>query len=157
MSSSRGKEFEAVFRQDWKQVFPDSFLYRLPDMTGGMLGVNNPCDFICFTSPHFFLIECKSHGGASIPFTAMPQYERLLAYKDIKDVHPGFVIWFKDKDKVIWVDIKKAEKIYLDGHKSIQLSMLDKYNLLELPSQKKRVFMTTNYEALVESYQNDII
>lgn len=102
------------------------------------------------------MIECKSHDGASIPFSAMPQYERLLTYKDIKDVHPGFVVWFKEKDTVIWVPIKTAEKIFLEGKKSIQLKMLSDsaYDLYVLPSIKKRVYMDTDYSYLVTDVYN---
>lgn len=52
----------------------------------------NPCDFICFVSGKLFLIECKEHKGASIPFTAISQYSRLLQYKNIPGVYPGVII-----------------------------------------------------------------
>ena len=108
--------------------FPNSFIYRLPDQLSGYLTVSqNPGDFICFTNKRLFLIECKSHDGASIPFTAIPQYERLLNYKNIPDVYPGIVI-----------------------NKSIQLKMFEKnlYNIIEIPSTKKRVFMDSDYTIL---------
>ena len=85
-------------------------------------------------------------------FTAIPQYERLLAYKDIKGVYPGIVIWFKEKDTVIWVPIKEAEKMVKDENKSIKLSMLkeDKYKIIVIPSTKKRVFMDSDYSSLIK-------
>ena len=101
------------------------------------------------------MIECKSHDGASIPFSAIPQYERLLEYKDFENVVPGIVIWFKEKDKIIWVDINTAEKIYNDGNKSIQLKMFtDKtYDLKEIPSIKKRVYLEADYSYIVDLYK----
>lgn len=155
MSLNKGKIFEDKFKQDWKNCFPNTFILRLYDTTNGFTGIANPCDFLCMPSSKLFLIECKSHDGGSIPFSAMPQYERLLEYKDCPNVVGGFIIWFKEKDKVIWCDIWTADKIYKDGHKSIQLSMLTKgtYNLVELPSVKKRVYMETDYTILTSLYE----
>lgn len=150
MGNNQGKAFEEKFRECWKKSLPedDNFIYRLPDQVSGFLNTSqNPCDFICFTNNRLFLIECKSHDGASIPFTSIPQYERLLNHKNKKNVFPGIVIWFKEKDKVLWVPIETAEKIYNDGNKSIQLKMFVNklYNIIEVPSVKKRVFMDSDY------------
>lgn len=153
MAISKGKQFESKFLEDWKLSFPNSFIFRLHDQVSGYkITSQNPCDFICFTNNKLFLIECKSHQGSSIPFTAMPQYERLLAYKDMKDIFAGFMIWFMDNDIVLWVDIQTAEKIYNDGNKSIRLKMFqDKmYNIKEVPSNKKRVFMDSDYTFLIK-------
>jgi len=156
MGINKGKIFEDKFRENWKKCFPKTFIYRLPDqMTGFKLTSQNPCDFLCFPGEVLFMIECKSHDGASIPFAAIPQYERLLEYGHMKNVCPGIVIWFKEKDKVIWVHIDVAEKIYTDGNKSIQLKMLtdNKYDIKELPSVKKRVYLDTDYTYLADLYK----
>ena len=42
----------------------------------------------------------------------------------IPNVHPGVVVWFSEKDTVIWVGIKAMEKMVNDGEKSIGLRML---------------------------------
>ena len=147
-----GKKFEEIFKQNWKKCFPGPFIFRLKDQMSGFLETSgNPCDFICFPSKYLFLIECKEHRGNSIPFTVIPQYERLLNYKDIQNVRPGILIWFSEKDKVIWVSIQEAEKMVLDGKKSISLKMLEEksYNIIEIPSIKKRVFMESDYTILV--------
>lgn len=151
-----GKKFEEIFKQDWKSAFPNTFIFRINDqITGYKITSQNPCDYLCFPKDKLFMVECKSHDGSSIPFTAMPQYERLLAYKDMPNVCAGFVIWFKEKDVVIWADISVVDQIYKDGNKSIQLKMLEKssYNLLVLPSEKKRVYLSTDYSKLLEYYE----
>lgn len=154
---NKGKIFENIFKENWKKCFPKTFCLRLNDSLGGFKNINTPCDFLCFPGDKLFMIECKSHNGASIPFDAIPQYERLLEYKDMKNVHPGIIIWFREKDKVIWVDIKVAEKIFTDGNKSIQLKMLEKnlYDIKELPSVKKRVYLDTDYNYLINLYKGE--
>lgn len=152
MSDNLGKAFENRFRSDWKKTFPGTFVFRLKDqMTGYKETSGNPCDFLCFpNNGKLYMVETKEHKGASIPFVAIPQYERLLAYKDIPNVHPGVVVWFSEKDMVIWVGIKEMEKMVNDGEKSIGLRMLDKslYNIIVLPSTKLRAFMSTDYSIL---------
>ena len=155
MGINKGKIFEDKFRENWKKCFPNTFVFRIVDQVSGFLNTSqNPCDFLCFPGKKLFMVECKSHDGASIPFSAIPQYERLLEYKNFENVVPGIIIWFKEKDKLIWVHINVAEKIFNDGNKSIQLKMLndEKYDLKEIPSVKKRVYLEANYNYLVDLY-----
>lgn len=112
----------------------------------------NPCDFLCFPGKYLFMVECKEHKGASISFSVIPQYERLLDYKDIPDVKAGVVVWFSEKDVIIWVPIKEMEKMVNNGEKSIGLRMLkDKsYNITVIPTEKKRVYLDADYKILME-------
>ena len=147
-----GKKWEVTFEQSWKDAFPEGFIFRLKDqMTGYLETSQNPCDYICFENKHLFLVECKTHKGASIPFTAIPQYDRLLKYKDKKDVLAGAIIWFSEKDSIIWVDINSMEKMINDGEKSIGLRMVKNksYNIIEVPFEKKRVFLFPDCKFLV--------
>lgn len=121
-------------------------------MTGFKQTSMNPCDFVCYVSGKLFLMECKEHLGASIPFSAISQYDRLLAYKGITGVYPGVLVWLSEKDKVFWVPIEEMEKMTLAGEKSVGLKALqDKsYNIVEIPSEKKRVFMESDYSCLLD-------
>ena len=112
----------------------------------------NPCDFLCFPGENkLFMIECKEHKGASIPFTAIPQYERLLEYKDFPGVYPGVMLWLSEKDIVMWIGIKEMEKMVKDGKKSIGIKMLEDtfYNIMIIPSEKKRIYLESDYTSLL--------
>ena len=150
MALNKGKSFEEYFKENWKRCYPGTFLFRLKDQMNGFKETSqNPCDFLAFPEPDkFFMIECKSHKGASIDFNAIPQYERLLHFKDLKDTYPGILIWFYEKDKIYWVPITVAEQIYNSGEKSIGLRHVDEYNLIEIPAVKKRVNMDCNYNEI---------
>lgn len=151
MAKNAGKQFEAKFKADWERSFPNAFLLRLHDLTTGYkVTSQNPCDFIAYNNKQLWLLEIKSHEGSSIPFTAIPQYERLLAYKDLDGVNPYIIIWFRDKDVVWAVHIKEAEKMVLTGEKSIGLRLLGKYDIVEVPSKKKRVFLDSDYSCLIK-------
>lgn len=151
--SSLGKKFEDKFKHDWQRCFPGTWQFRLKDqMTGYKETSQNPCDFLCFPGSRLFMVECKEHLGASIPFSAIPQFERLLEYENIKNVSPGVVIWFSEKDLVIWVSIYTMDQMVKDGEKSIGIRMLKegKYDIKVLPSTKKRLFMDTDYYCLLD-------
>ena len=157
-----GKKFEDRFRKDYKQCFPNTFIYRLPDQQSGYAGggSQNPCDFICYPGSLELMVECKAHKGASIPFSKIPQYERMLDYKGLHKTFPGVVVWFYEKDIVIWVSIDEMEKMVLDGEKSIGLRMLQNkndnekaYNIITIPSTKLRAFMESDYTYLVKQLE----
>ena len=151
-SANKGKSWEDKFRKDGQNCFPDTFVLRLKDqMTGYKETSGNPCDFLCFPGNNqLFMVECKEHKGASIPFTAIPQYERLLEYKDCPHTFPGVMLWLSEKDKVMWISIQEMEKMVQDGKKSIGLKMLKEksYNIIEIPSVKKRVYLDSDYTIL---------
>ena len=97
MAINKGKQFEDRFRLDWKRCFPGTLIFRIPDQISGFKQTSqNPCDYFAFKSGKLFMVECKSHEGASISFSAIPQYVRLLQYKDLENVYPGSLIWFRD-------------------------------------------------------------
>jgi len=124
----------------------------------GYQGIAGVSDFINYKYPYIYLIDCKSHNGNTVSFSDFAQYERMLEYKDIPGLYAGTVIWFVERDKVVWVPIQTWEKIKLEGGKSFNIKMLDNpdYECLDLPSRKKRVFMETNYSALIDYYENKI-
>lgn len=152
-----GKAFEDRVKRDWLRCFPETLCYRLPDQQSGYAGGggSNPCDFFCFTGNELLMIECKAHAGMSIPFTAIRQYDKMLGYKNLKNVYPGVLVWFYEKDTIIWVSIEEMEKMVTDGEKSIGLRMMKenypkKYRIIEVPATKLRTFMEADLNYLVE-------
>ena len=157
-----GKKFESRFEKDYQRCFPGTLCYRLPDQQAGYAGEggSNPCDFLCYPGDCVLMVECKAHKGASINFNKIPQYERQLKYKGNYKTFPGVVVWFYEKDTVIWVSIEEMEKMVLDGEKSIGLRMIDEkkpykkmYNIITIPSQKLRTFMESDYNYLVNKLE----
>lgn len=156
-----GKKFEDRFKQDYQRCFPGTLLYRLPDQMSGYKETSgNPCDFLAYPGDCILMVECKAHKGVSIPFSAIPQYERMLDYKNLYKTNIGVVVWFYEKDIVVWVSIEEMEKMVLDGEKSIGLRMIDSkkpykkaYNIITIPSKKLRTFMETDYNYLVKGLE----
>ena len=118
-------------------------------MSGYRYTSSNICDFICFNNKILFLIELKSHKGASLPFENITQYEKLKAKVGIPGVRVGVVLWLYEKDIVMYIPISTIIKMKADGKKSVGLKAIQEgYNIKIIPSQKKRVFMDSNYSCL---------
>lgn len=151
MAQNKGKQFESRFRQNWLETVDDSVCYRLYDVQAGFKGVSNVGDFLCYKYPNFFIIDCKSKKGGTLPFSDIRQYEKMLEYKGISGVYTGVIIWFYEKDIVCWVPIETLEQIYKEGKKSFNIKMLDDHNYkcYNIPSKKLRTFMNTDYLELV--------
>ena len=118
----------------------------------GYMGQRNVGDFICYKYPLMFIIDCKSIQGNTLPFSDLRQYDQMLEYKNIKGVRIGFVVWFVDHDKVLWIPVQTMEKIQKEGLKSYNIRKMfdnDDYPVLEIPSYKLRTFMKSNYSELI--------
>ena len=139
-----GKAFEEQFKENWKKSFPEGDITRLYDVTGGYLNVSNVSDFIGYSYPNMFYIECKVHKGASIPFTNITQYDKLLKKSGIKGVRAGVVLYLYEKFKVLYIPVKTIEQ------KSVGLKAIEEgYRIIEIPSTKLKVFMDSDYTVLM--------
>ena len=147
MAINRGKQFEDKFKEDFKKI-PESSIDRLYDVMSGYKSIKQIADFIGYLYPNIFYLECKSHAGASVPMRNITQYDHLKTKVGIKGVRSGIVLWLYDKDKVYYVPTKTITQMKNDGEKSIGLRHIEKYNIIEIPSVKKRVFMDSDYSIL---------
>ena len=148
-----GKKWEAQFRSGWLKSFPASFIYRLPDqVTGYKTTSQNPCDFLAFTQKSLLMIECKAHAGASLPFSAISQFDKLISFDNLEDVYPGVLLWLYEKDIVLWVKASDLKKMRDEGKKSVGIKALSDpaYSIIELPAVKKRTFMEVDYSVLLD-------
>lgn len=154
-----GKKWENKFASTFEKQFPDKLIYRLPDQQSGYAGEggSNPCDFLCYPGDCVLMVECKATKGASISFNDIRQYDKMRDYKGRYKTHIGVLVWFYEKDKIIWVSIEEMEKMVNDGEKSIGLRMIDEkkpykksYNIIKVEAQKLRTFMEADLINLVE-------
>lgn len=150
MSDGLGKKFEQKFKEDFLKL-PGSTIDRLYDVTIGYKNIKQVSDYIGYCFPNIFYLELKSHKGASLPLCNITQYDSLLSKRGIPGVRAGVVLWLYDKDKVLYIPIDTVEKIKNSGKKSvglIDLSSNPMYNIIEIPSIKKRIFMDSDYSVL---------
>ena len=151
------KNFELKVKEDWLKL-PNSTIERLYDPVGGYNGVRNISDFIAYAYPQIWFIECKTIKGNTFPFSNLSQYERLLGKKGIKGVRAGVIVWFYEKDTVLYAPIETIEQMKSDGEVSLNCkNIVDKlykkeYDITVVPSIKKRTYMDSDYSVLLMNY-----
>ena len=157
MSTNRGKEFESHFKHDFLSSLPQASIDRLIDVMSGYKHISNICDFIGYSFPFIFYLECKSIDGNTFPFSNLSQYNMLLQKVGLKGVRAGVVIWFKDHSRILYVPVSTITQMKKDGKKSVNIrtDMDSKYRILEIPSVKKRVFLESDYSILLNTVDGD--
>lgn len=159
MANNRGKQFEAKFKSDFINSFPAKTcsIDRLYDSMSGYVSISNISDFIGYKQPHIFYLECKSHEGASFPFSCLSQYDKLIEKVGIPGVRAGVVIWLIDKDKLIYLPIATVTKIKAQGVQSFNPDKWDptEYKYVNIPFVKKRVFLEGDYSILTTLEDGD--
>ena len=161
MADELGKKLERKLKEDFLKM-GGATIDRLYDPVSGFHGICNVCDFIGYKFPFICYMECKTTKGNTFPLSRLTQYDSLIKKKGIKGVIAGVVIWFYDNDKIVFVPIDTIEKLLSDGEKSVNIrKFLNSeeeyaYNILELPSVKKRTFFDTDYTALLKYYEENL-
>jgi len=151
---SRGKKFEQVMREAFEKN-PDISIDRLPDPTGGYLGVRNICDFIVYKYPFQLYLECKVQQGNTLNFESRisdNQWNGLLEKSKIPGVVAGVLVWFVDHDITTFVPIQELEMLR-DGHgqKSLHVNHLNFRDNIPLEGRKKRIFFEYDVEGFLKS------
>jgi len=154
---NRGKDFEQKFKEDWIRTIPDSSIDRIYDSVSGYKTVSNISDFIGFKKPNIFYLECKSTNENTFNFAKLTQYDKLVTKVGIPGVRAGAVIWFIKHDKVLYVPISTIKKMKEDGLKSVNIRTIfdSEYRFYNIPSQKLRVYMESDYSCLLETQEGE--
>lgn len=154
MALNRGKQFEAKFSEDIIKTLPNCSIDRLVDQMSGYLTISNISDFIAYSQPNIFYLECKSHQGNTFPIANLTQYEKLSKKVGIPGVRAGVVLWMIDHDAVVYLPISFITYLKENSYKSFNIKMINDAELntkfYVLPSVKKRVFLDTDYSKLLQ-------
>lgn len=150
MPKNYGKAFESKFKEDWLKI-NNSTIDRLYDVTMGYRSISQVCDFIGFVYPNIFYLEIKSIHGNTFPLSNLTQYDKLKNKIGIFGVRCGVVIWFVEHGRVFYVPISTISKMKEDNKKSVNVnkSIEEGYNIIEIPSVKKRIFCDSDYSVLL--------
>lgn len=146
MSISLGKKFEQRFKEDILRL--GYFIYRLPDqVTGKKTTSANPCDFFVYCNSVLRMIECKSVRGNTFALSKFTQYDNMKSYMGVNGVVGALIVWFIDKDKVLYIPIETVKMLIDNGKKSININKLDELgeNYVDVKSEKKKVFLSSDY------------
>lgn len=156
---NKGKEFEEKFKIDFLKTVPNPSLDRLYDSTSGYKTISNVCDFIGYSYPNIFYLECKSHLGNTWNFSYFTQYDKLKEKVGIPGVRSGVILWMIDHDVVVYLPTNTVTQMKADGLKSFNIKLINNnpkdYRFIIIPSIKKRVYMDSDYSNLLYLKDND--
>lgn len=150
MSKDLGKAFEQKLKEDWLKI-EGVTIDRLYDSVNGYKSISNISDFIAYRKPNIFYLECKTHKGASIPFDNITQYDKLVDKVGIPGVRAGVVLWlYEQEDFIYYIPISTIKYMKENGEKSFGVRHIkeNKYNVIKIPSIKKRTFYDSDYSVL---------
>ena len=150
MNKNLPQLWEQKFKECWLKSFPNTLCFKIPNQISGFLNVNNFADYMCFDGKRLYLIDCKSHSGASFPLSSFPQYQRLISLKHIPNLVTGIALWLYEKDTVCFVPTYTVEKMKQNGLKSINPKTINrkKYYMVDIPSIKLRTFMNSDWSIM---------
>lgn len=149
---NRAKAFETRFKADWLRSMPQSFCYRLYDTTSGYRGISNVSDFICYSYPYIYLLDCKSSDSNtfSVDFR---QYDDMIKYKDIKGLCVGIIWWSIPNESVVFIPVQTFEQLRKEGKKSFNFKKMindPNYKSQVIPSNKLRTYLQSDYSVMKE-------
>lgn len=153
MLANEGKKFE----QDFKESIPEwCWVYRLRDSAGTWQGGDNTrftpsniCDFIVLARDRLFLLELKSHKGASIPISCIRENQlKELSNIVYPNIRPRFIFNFRDKERTYIVSAREVKKFIEEtSRKSIPIGWCKEHGE-EIESIKKRTRFRYNLEKI---------
>lgn len=156
MANNYGKAFENRFKEDFLSTVSNSVIDRLYDTTAGYKTITQISDFIGFSKPYIFYLECKSTKGNTFPISNLTQLEKLSTRIGLPGVRVGVIIWFWEKDRIFYIPAATFQKLIADGKKSFNIRTdLETYLNYEIPCQKKRVFCFGDYSLLMNTNDGD--
>jgi recombination protein U len=149
-----------IFEQDIKKSIPEwCWIYRFKDGTANFNGAKNEnvrfqasniCDFMVMAENKLFLLELKTHIGASIPFSCIRKNQiEEMAKVNHDNIEAYFILNFRDFQRTYAVKAK-ALKEYIEGseRKSIPIKWCIE-NSLEISAIQKITRFKYNLETLL--------
>ena len=127
-----GKKAEAKIK-DWLDRPEEGYcLMRLPDQMTGFYGSANPCDFILYKQPNFYLLESKATYNDNFSFSMITDYQReqMISRSKSQGVTSYVVVLFATYQRAFLIDINDiVAQEEAGGPKSINIKKIDKWTI----------------------------
>ena len=136
-----------VFEQDFKISCPEDILIlRLIDSSYGA----NPCDFIVYEKPYFYMLELKSTKLKRLPkdMISPKQLTSMNLANNIEGVTAGFLVNLREVQETYFINGQTVWNLFQDPNKkSLSLADIRTYGV-GIKQIKKRTRYRYDYEFL---------
>ena len=163
-----GKVMEQQFRKSAKSV-PGLFFYRLRDGTASFYGgtdnsqirfqQRNIADVVMFKTPILYLLELKTHNGASLPRGKVREdnLKDLAEAAQYSNIVSGLIVDFAEKDKAFYVDSRAVKRFFeSEDRKSIPISWFEQ-NGIAIGVKKLKVNKVYDIKAFTDQMNKQAI
>ena len=137
-----GKKAEAKIKEWLNMPEEGFFFYRLPDQLNGFYGSTNPCDFIMFKKPHFYMIESKATYEDRFDFSMISenQHKDMIEASKVDGVKSIVIVLFASYKRAFILDINDIVASESAGKKSINIKKEPKWDIphVEIPTVPSR-------------------
>ena len=102
-------------------TFPEGTIDRVKDTESyDKAAIQNICDFIAYNFPYHYYIEAKTTKQNTYNLNSLRQYDDLIEKAGIKGTLTGVLIWFYERNKILWVNIEGIMYRKSQGIKSVR-------------------------------------
>lgn len=152
-----GKKAEAKVREWLDRPEQGYCMMRINDQMTGFFGSCNPCDFILFKLPNFYLLESKATYQDNFPFSMITDYQHdeMLKKSKIAGVKSLVIVLFATYQRAFIFDIRDIEaQIQSGGQKSLNIKKIDKWTIpyKEIPTVPSRKQLLDYDTSFADSY-----
>lgn len=126
-----GKKAETKIKEWLDRPEEGYCFYRIPDQMNGFRNSCNPCDFILYKKPNFYLIESKATRNDNFPYTMITdfQFEHMMKCSAVEGVKSYVIVLFATYKRAFIFDIRDIDKEIKEGRKSINIKKIDKWQI----------------------------
>ena len=128
-----------IWEQDFKKAMGKTCI-RLYDTTNGFAGVKNPCDFVYYLYPYYFLFELKSTQYNSFPFSNITdnQWEAMQYFEKVYGANPCLAVQFRKSKQCFIIPFNVLQRMKQAGQKGINvITCIEEKDILEIPVKYK--------------------
>ena len=113
-------DYGKIWEQDFKKAMGQTCI-RLYDTTNGFAGVKNPCDFIYYLYPYYYLFELKSTQYNSLPFSNITdnQWQSMEYFEKVYGANPCIAVQFRKSRQCFIIPFNVIQRMKQAGEKSI--------------------------------------
>ena len=128
-----------IWENDFKKALGQTCI-RLYDTTNGYAGVKNPCDFVYYLYPYYFLFELKSTQGDSLPFSNITdnQWQSMQYFEKVYGANPCIAVQFRKSKECYLIPFNVIQRMKQAGEKSINvITCREDNNVYRIPCKYK--------------------
>ena len=144
-----------IWENDFKKAMGQTCI-RLYDTTNGYAGVKNPCDFVYYLYPYYYLFELKSTQHDRLPFSNITenQWQSMEYFDKVYGANPCIAVQFRKSRECYIIPFNVIQRMKQAGEKSISIKQCrEDIQVVVIPCKYKITHCTINTDEFKNALQ----